>query len=201
MGTPKALLTLDGAPFVSRVVSALREGGVDPVIVVTRSELAVAVSEQLGQAACVAINPRPEAGMQSSLGAGLDTLPAILAAVNASRRILGLALAVVDQPALQPATVRCLADTFRAAPDCIVVPRSADGRRGHPVIFPADLLPELRVDHPQGVREVLWRHAQRVREVEVSDAGAFRNVNTPDELAALRRGLDRAEEGKGGEHP
>lgn len=201
MGTPKALLVLDGVSFVLRVVSALRAGGVDPVMVVTRSELSVTVAAQVGECAAVAINPRPEEGMQSSLAVGLDTLQAIIAAGIASRRPLGLALAVVDQPALQAATVRRLTDTFRSAPNNIVVPRSVEGRRGHPVIFPAALLPDLRAEHAQGVREVLWRHTERVHEVEVRDAGAFGNVNTPDELAALRRSLGTAEEGKGSDHP
>lgn len=201
MGTPKALLVLDGVPFVSRVVSALHEGGVAAVVVVTRAELASAVAAQVGERACVVVNPRPEGGMQSSLAVGLDALADRFEAPVAAERPHGVALAVVDQPALQAATVRRLADAFTAEPQRIVVPRAPDGRRGHPVIFPADLVPALRAAHVHGVREVLWRHAERVLAVEVTDTGAFRNVNTPDELAALRRGLDEAEEGKDDAHP
>lgn len=188
MGRPKALLAFDGASFVERVAAALAVGGATSVTVVTRADLAEAVAARLGDRARVVVNPTPERGMQSSISVGLAALGCPLEG-SAIDVVDGVLIALVDQPALRAETVAALTDAFRHDPRSIVVPRSPEGRRGHPVIFPGALLAELHVAHAEGAREVLWRHAERVRELAVSDVGAFRNVNTPDDLAALESAL------------
>jgi len=176
MGQPKALLAFGGETFIARVNAAIAPH-VNRVVVVTRAELAAPIAERVPTAQVV-VNPQPEIGMQSSVCAGLVGLETV-------SRVL---IALVDQPHLRGETVQRLV----AAPaDRIVLPRAADGRRGHPVIFPADLLDALRQPHPEGLREVVWRNADRVLEIEVDDTAPFSNINTPAELDALR-----AEEGK-----
>ena len=230
MGAPKALVTLAGSSFVEHVVSALRGGGVDPVIVVTRVELADAVVERLREAAHVVVNNTPERGMQSSIQAGLNGLlarggskicgkagcdgggtpeaggsdtaggfdgGAFLGSADGDV-LCGMALALVDQPSVRADTVRHLVNLFLQDPARIVVPRSPQGRRGHPVIFPVSLLPALRAEHAQGAREVLWQNADRVQPAEVDDPGAFHNVNTPVELEALRHAVGDLRRPEGG---
>lgn len=175
MGRPKALLPLHGSTFVGRIVSTLRQAGLASVIVVTRAELAEAVDLEVGSRACVAVNPTPDEGMQSSIQTGLQDV--------GTRPVL---LALVDQPHVTARTVRLLLEAHQAAPDRIIVPRSKQNRRGHPVIFPADLVSELREAHAEGAREVVWRHVDRVLEVPIVDPAAFSNVNTPQDFAALQ---------------
>lgn len=182
MGRPKALLTYGLGTFVGQVVQVLRGAGVDAVVVVTREELKEAVGGAVGERATVCVNPSPAAGMGSSIRCGLDALCASAEMPD------GFLLALVDQPDIAAETVERLLDAFHAEPARIVVPRSPEGRRGHPVIFPRDLFDELRQEHAEGIRAVVWRNAHRVCEVAVDDVGPFRNVNTPEDLARLEGG-------------
>lgn len=173
MGCPKALLPFGDGTFVQAVVTALRQGGVDAVVVVTRAELFDAVGAAVREAARVVVNPSPEDGMQSSLRVALTDVTA------------AVCLALVDQPDLRADTVRLLLAAHAAASDRIVIPVTRDVRRGHPVVFPADLVPALRAPHGEGVRQVVWDNAARVLHCPVDDPAPFRNVNTPAELARL----------------
>ena len=188
MGYPKALVVHEGRTFVERVLDALTQGGVARVVVVCREVERAAVVDRVPHA-WVVTNPDPERGMQSSIAVGLAHLLADTGGAahdaSAAPRLHGIALALVDQPTLQAHTVRRVREVFADDVTRIVVPRSPEGRRGHPVIFPLDLTGQLRELHAQGAREVLWRNPHRVREVDLDDAGAFHDVNTPDELAAL----------------
>lgn len=188
MGCPKALIVHEGRTFVERVLDALTQGGVARVVVVCRELECAAIAARVPHA-WVVTNPDPERGMQSSIAVGLarllDDTGGSVHDATASPRLHGVALALVDQPTLQAHTVRRVREVFADDVTRIVVPRSPEGRRGHPVIFPVDLIDQLRELHAQGAREVLWRNPHRVREVDLDDAGAFHDVNTPDELAAL----------------
>jgi hypothetical protein len=65
------------------------------------------------------------------------------------------------------------------------------GRHGHPTIFAASLLDELRrVDEAsEGMKSILRRHADLIRDVEIDDPSVLLNLNTPEEYeAALKRG-------------
>jgi molybdenum cofactor cytidylyltransferase len=179
MGSPKALLRLQGRPFVRWVVDALEAAGAAPIVVVTRPELAAPIGDAIDGRALLAINPAAEEGMESTVHAGLTALPPDIA---------GVAVALVDQPQVSAATIRALHVAFRAHPGRIVLPRGKRGRRGHPVFFPAALIPELRKRHEQGLREVVWGEGDRVVEIEIDDPGCFANVNTPEDLASLQAG-------------
>jgi hypothetical protein len=77
-------------------------------------------------------------------------------------------------------TQRLLDANNREAP---LVARPAQGsRHGHPVIFDRHLFAELRAaDLSHGARAVIAAHLDRVLDVPVTDAGAFLDIDTPDE--------------------
>jgi CTP:molybdopterin cytidylyltransferase MocA len=76
------------------------------------------------------------------------------------------------------------------APDAILRAAGEDGRPGHPVLFPADLLPELAaLTGDTGARSVLARHGPRVHLVPLSGARALTDLDTPEAWAAWRDGL------------
>jgi molybdenum cofactor cytidylyltransferase len=127
-------------------------------------------------------------GMGLSLAAGAR---AVAADAAPGDRVLVLP---ADMPWLEARTVRAIADAA-AADDAIVVPvldhdvanaapvagPSAGG--GHPVRFPARLLPELAaLAGDIGARELLQRHP--VHRLVVADPAIARDVDLPSDLAS-----------------
>ncbi|MNP77903.1 MobA-like NTP transferase domain protein [compost metagenome] len=56
------------------------------------------------------------------------------------------------------------------------------GQQGHPVSFPADLLPELaRLSGEQGAKPVLDRHADRLICLTLDDPGCVQDIDRPED--------------------
>jgi molybdenum cofactor cytidylyltransferase len=175
MGQAKAALPLGqtGETVVARVVRTLLEGGVPNVVVVAgahidavrgampRHESRARVIEHLGW----------EQGQLSSLLAGLDAIddPLLEAAV----------VTLVDVPLVRSATVAEVIAAWRRTRAPIV--RPAEGNRhGHPVIFDRSIFADLRSADPDtGAKAVFAIHRERILNVEVKDAGAFDDIDTP----------------------
>jgi molybdenum cofactor cytidylyltransferase len=69
--------------------------------------------------------------------------------------------------------------------------RPADGdRHGHPVIFDRSIFEDLRSADPAiGAKAVFAAHRDRVLNVQVDDAGAFEDIDTPEDYARLLKGI------------
>lgn len=181
MGRRKLLLPFAGGTVIGGLVEALVEGGAGEVALVVApgdEELAAWARER---SLALAVNPRPEDGMLSTIRAGLDAVGGTTALAAAGRPVL---VAPADLPALSPATVRAvLAALAAGAPLAVPIHR---GRRGHPLGIAPALLPEIdRLDPAVGLRELLDRHAAELREVPVDDRGAIEDVDTPEDYARL----------------
>ena len=91
------------------------------------------------------------AGMAASIVTGTDALETPVLVVLA------------DMPDVTAADLHLMISLSAQAPEAILRAASEDGTPGHPVLFPADLLPDLRaLDGDIGARDVLKRHADRV---------------------------------------
>lgn len=177
MGRPKALLALapGGEPFVARIARTLAGAGVDPVVIVTRAELAGAIRAAAPHAGVV-VNPHPERGQLSSLLAGLETL---------GEEVEGVLVALVDVPSVRRETVARLLEAWRRSRAPLVRP-ACGGRYGHPVIFGVPLLEALRgADLDEGARPVVRRFTPQAVTVEVDDPAVLLDVDTPSEYERL----------------
>lgn len=115
------------------------------------------------------------AGMAASIVDGITGL---------ETRVL---VAFADMPDVTAADMHLMIALSSRAPEAILRAASADGRPGHPVLFPADLLPELRLlSGDTGAREVLERHADRVHLVPLEGDRALTDLDTPEDWAAWR---------------
>lgn len=178
MGRPKLLLPFGGSTVVGSLIQALRAGGISEIVLVTApgDEALRAWGEAAGVR--VAVNPEPERGMLSSI---IEGIAALGGAAELARRGAPLLVAPADLPALSPATVSAV---LRAAAPLAVA--SYRGRRGHPLRISPELIPEIEsLDLSVGLRELLDRHPAGVREIEVDDPGAVRDVDTPEEYQSL----------------
>ncbi len=95
----------------------------------------------------------------------------------------GLMIALGDMPSIKRGTVNALITAFEsAAPNSIVAPTSKN-RRGHPVIFSTDYLPELKALHgDHGAGEVIEEYNKNFVAVPVDDAGIFIDFDRPDDF-------------------
>lgn len=179
MGSPKLLLPFGGAGSVlASYLGVLERGGVERLLVIVAAGDDGALAREAGRAGAeVATNPAPERGMLSSLWAGLDAL----AGDPAEALVLGPA----DFPALRAGTVRDLLDTVRGG--AVLAVPTVDGARGHPLVVSGELASEIRgLDLALGLRQLLDRHADELREVAVDDPGAILDV---DDETSYRRAL------------
>jgi len=180
MGSPKALLSYHGRPFLDHLMKVT----IQPQIGARRVVLG-AHAEQVARAMHlpadeVVINEEWERGQLSSLQAALRSLPA---------GTEGILLCLVDHPLISAGLVCDLIDRFYSVNKPIVLP-SYQGRRGHPVIFSSSLYEELRrAPLETGARAVVWSHADEVEELLTNEEGCVLNINDPD---ALQKALHHA---------
>ncbi len=173
MGSPKALLTYQGRPFLEHLIEVTRH----PKIGALRVVLGANAEEIRGQITLepetIVINPDWEKGQLSSIQAAVRSLP---------ERTNGMLLCLVDHPLISAALVEELIHHFYASGKPIVVP-VYNGRRGHPVIFASGLYDELlAAPLDQGARAVVWAHASEVVEVPTDEEGVVLNLNDPETL-------------------
>jgi len=179
-GGQKLVTPLGGKALVRWAVERVLASPVTTtLVVVAGGEDGVAVRDALaGLAVRFAVNDRAADGLSTSLHAAVRAL-ADAAPPRAAVFALG------DQPRVPAGVVEQLVHAFRASGAPIVVPLYAGGVRGHPVLFAANLFPELlAVRGDEGARGVIDRDRNRVTSVTI-DAPAPRDVDVPEDLQAL----------------
>jgi molybdenum cofactor cytidylyltransferase len=178
MGRTKALLTIgEGETFLSRVVRTLTDGGIEEIVVVVGADADAirASADKYSMPVRVVDNPEYEQGQLSSLLKGLHAVdrPGITAAL----------VTLIDVPLVAPETVRTLLQEYTAG-DALIVRPASRGRHGHPVIFDRALFDELRQANPkEGAKEVVRAYSAEVMNVEMTDEGAFTDIDTPEDYA------------------
>jgi CTP:molybdopterin cytidylyltransferase MocA len=116
-------------------------------------------------------------GMAASLRAGLAAMP---------DRLAGVMILPADMPEIDAPDLRALIDAFRADPG-IWQATAEDGTPGHPVLFPADLLDELRiVKGDRGGRAVIEAHPDRLKQLALPGRRALIDLDTPEDWARWR---------------
>jgi molybdenum cofactor cytidylyltransferase len=176
MGSPKALLRFQGKTFLEHLVAVTTHAQISVRRIVLGSDAGLITQALALHASDIVSNPDWQLGQLSSIHAALRSLPP---------GTDGILLCLVDHPLVSAQLVDQLITVFYATRKSIVLP-VCDGRRGHPVIFSAELYEELlTAPIDQGARAVVWAHTQEVVEVPTNDQGCLWNVNDPATLAKL----------------
>lgn len=116
-------------------------------------------------------------GMAASIRAGIAGLDAPVLI------LLG------DMPEITAGDIYLMVSLHAQAPGAILRAATRDGTPGHPVLFPADLLPELaRLSGDAGARDILKREGRRVHLLPLKDDRATVDLDTPEAWAAWRAG-------------
>jgi molybdenum cofactor cytidylyltransferase len=172
MGSPKALLPYCNQTFLDRL-AGLFARYCAPVIVV----LGAGADEIRGVVAANAtfvVNTNWQRGQTSSMQCGLSVVPA-----DAD----GVLLTLVDHPAVESATIGAL--LARPSESLLRIPRYA-GRRGHPIWFARDLIPEfLAIREPRTAKDIVHAHAAETEFLDLDDPGIVADIDDPAAYRAL----------------
>ena len=174
-GENKLLKPLAGRPLIGHALENVGALGLGQLVVVL-GRSSEAVAPLLPPFATVARNARAGEGMGTSLAAGATML---------DRSLAGAFVVLGDMPFVARTDYEALASAFRSeGGEAICIPVH-DGRRGHPVLFPAQHFPALaRCEGDSGARHILADPSTRLREVENCSPGVLLDFDDPASFAA-----------------
>lgn len=182
MGRLKALMPLGRETMLDRVIRLFRDLGIDQ-LVVSGHEASKIKEAALAEGASVVHNPDFATGMFSSIRTGIRRLDDCRA----------FFLLPVDIPLIRRGTIDLLIQARAQSRALIHYPVFA-GRRGHPPLIDASLIPAIAEGEESavGLRGLLAgiedRNPRQVIEVQTADANIHFDLDTPeDHAAALNR--------------
>jgi len=179
-GSPKALAPFEGRPLLEHVLDAVREAGIDEIVVVlghAADEIEDGI-EWLSERRVRNPDPRH---LASSLQVG------IAAITDIDPPVKGVVIALGDQPRTRPEVIRALVAAARTSDRPVVVPRYSDGGGANPVFVRAsafELVDEATGD--RGLGPILAEDPDTVLEVPIT--GSNPDIDTPSDLAELAWG-------------
>jgi len=179
-GRPKQLVEWRGKPLIVHMAEMALASRLRQVIVVlghAASEVRRALAPLLHDPRLrIVFNAEYEEGQASSIRRGLRALePGAEAAM----------FLTCDQPLLTASVLDALIDAFVAHRPLICYP-VYEGTRGSPVIFSAELFPELMaLSGDVGGRVLIEKYRARVHEQKIPSAKPLADVDTPADLLAL----------------
>jgi CTP:molybdopterin cytidylyltransferase MocA len=172
-GAPKQVATLDGRPLLGHAIEAMLTARIGPVIVVLGANADLIRSAVDFQGAEHVVCERWRAGQAASLACGLE------AAGEGDAVVITLG----DQPRVSAQAIRRI---IEHRGDTLAIRATYGGQPGHPVLVEPELFPRIRaLRGDRGARDLLA--SVGAREVACDDVADGRDVDTVDDLAALRR--------------
>lgn len=179
MGKPKPLLPWQGKTLVESQIETLLEAGASEVIVVLGHRAMEVAPYVSGDTVCPVVNSQYRDGRTSSIKTGLDAV---------SPKARDIVLMAVDQPRTPQVISRVIREHVEA--NALLTSPRYRGRGGHPLVFSANLLPELsRIsEENQGLREVFERHRSEITQIHFDDSSIRLDLNTPE---AYREAYER----------
>lgn len=173
MGSPKALLSYQGRPFLEHLLDVARHPKIGLRRVVLGADAEPIAKEINLSPDEIVVNQDWEKGQLSSIQSALRSLPP---------QTDGIILFLIDHPLISSALVDELIDIFYTSGRSIVLP-VYEGRRGHPVIFSSALYQDLmNAPLETGARSVVWGHSGQVQVVQTNEEGCILNLNDPDTM-------------------
>ncbi len=176
-GRNKLLERVDDVPMVTTVVETALASRADEVLVVTgddRERVEACLSRLPVR---LVWNPDHIEGLSTSLRAGVSDLPIGTRAV---------AVCLGDMPLVRAGHIDALIRAFLAESEGSIFVPTWQGKRGNPVLWTVDLLPEIgTLTGDVGAKALMDRHPTKVREVPVDEPGILTDVDTPEALEEL----------------
>lgn len=176
-GGNKLTAQVHGKPMYLWAMENIEEMNTElPAVVVTGTPEIVSAAEAKGMIAI--FNGQPELGISLSIRLGIE------AVIQEDRKVDGILFMVCDQPWLEKTTLVRLMSEF----DGGVLALSYGERRGNPVIFSREYLKELsELSGDIGGRQVMARHRENVRFLEVNDEKELQDIDKREQIEVIER--------------
>jgi molybdenum cofactor cytidylyltransferase len=184
MGRSKLALPLGSGTVLGWVIDALRQGGVDRVVVVVGPHVAeLTPLVTLAQAdVCVLVEKTKD--MRATVQHGLQWAETHYGAAVGDRWLL----APADQPKLRPPVVRRLIQAGVGNPRFSILVPTYNGRRGHPALIDWKHAAGIRDLAPgQGIDAYFRQHAGETLEVPIDSPTILDDLDTPEDYERLRQ--------------
>ena len=180
-GKNKLLEDFGGKPLVRRAVEAAAASHASPVVIVTGNDEAAIKQALAGLDVRFAHNPDYAEGLSTSIKAGILALP---------DNVGGAVICLADMPGISPALIDRLIGAFEPERGALIVAPVREGRRGNPILWARRFFPELlKLDGDIGARKLAANYSEGVAEIEVTDDGAFFDIDTPEALQTARKAV------------
>jgi molybdenum cofactor cytidylyltransferase len=177
LGRFKPLVALGGQTVLERVITCYQAAGVTDIRVVTGFRSEDVLAALAPQPVTVIYNPAFDAGMFSSVLAGIHSLPADTGSFF---------IHPVDIPLVRPHSLIRLMDAFDANPSSEVIYPLFDDSRGHPPLVLGRLKSAIIAHEGNGgLRTLLDRFDAGALEIPVADEGVMLDLDTPEDLDRL----------------
>ena len=178
MGSANKLLqAVAGRAMLTHALDAVDASDTCATVVVTGHETDAVSPLLQGRDLLAVHNPDYAQGLSSSLKAGLRALP---------RDIDGVLVCLGDMPQVTHKHLNMLIAAFNPLEGRALVVPTYQGKRGNPVLWSAEFLAALQaVTGDQGAKPLFAEHAERLAEVEMSDAAVLLDIDTPAKLAEI----------------
>lgn len=171
----KLLLPISGEVLISNFVKSVCASNVDEVVVVVGHEAEKIEDVLQGQPVRFVENLRYMEGMTSSIQTGIQA---------ASAESEGLLICLADQPFIETSDfnrlIHAFTDLFDSESSLIIVP-VFKGQRGNPVLFSRQFRDIILQHKDEGCRDIVLKHPEYVREVEMGNDNVLQDVDTPED--------------------
>jgi molybdenum cofactor cytidylyltransferase len=182
MGRPKLALPVGGRPMLERVISALRDGGANPVVVVTgpHDPALAPLARAAGAEVCELTAVTPD--MRSTVEHGLRWLEERYQPQPDDAFLLTPA----DLPLLDAVTVRTLCETWQLRPAATILIPAYQGRRGHPALIAWRHVAGIGTLAPFAGIDVYLRDCIGETEfVAIANDSMLRDIDTPGDTVTV----------------
>jgi molybdenum cofactor cytidylyltransferase len=180
MGRFKPLLPLGDRRSIERVVGLFQDTGIATIMAVLGHRGAEIRRTVVSSDVVWVANPNYAEGMFTSVAAGVRALP------ESCRAFF---IHPADIPLVRWQTVRRLLDAMGGQSVSVIYP-TFDGRRGHPTLISACLVPQiLKWPGTGGLRSLLQRHVDRSIELPVADEAVLLDLDTPEDYSRMQARL------------
>ena len=183
MGQQKLLLPLGDRTVIARCIGSVLQAGIGNVVVVTGPEGGAVRDAVKGFPVTVVTNAACGTEMADSVKTGLDALDASGGGED------DVFVCPGDHPLVLPSTFTAMHAAYRNDPG-IIIPRYL-GKKGHPVLFPRQILAEIGT--VPALRDILRKHPDAVRPIDIYDEGVVIDVDTPEDYREARMHFFAAE--------
>jgi molybdenum cofactor cytidylyltransferase len=186
MGKPKLALPLAGRAVLEHVIAALRQAGVENVLVVISPQVPELVPVASLAGAATLLLAHETADMRSTVEQGLTWMEKTWDCRLEDPWLLVPA----DHPTLNAEVVRMLVAAYQpGSPHSIIIP-TYGGKRGHPCLLAWQHVSAIRALAPGlGINAYLRRHAQETLELPVATGDVLLDLDTPEDYERLMKRL------------